>query len=206
MKLPKRFLALPLVLLAMTSGCVGVTPSANSVLGEAVIELAGAPSPTPSAIPSNGIEVTLDMQAELKVSAQSGTGLQIKLEEVEVGRANTLLVIQTASGMLLGSLLLSPGSEPLSIPLTQVVSRTGLLSATLYLDDGDRNFDSTRDSIIIDEDGAVMRVFFEYQLTSGNQSPTSSPSPSSPTPTPSESESSEDEVETEDDSSAPEDR
>lgn len=205
MKLPKRLIAIPMTLVVLTAGCVGVTPGADSILGEAAIELAGAPSATPSAIPSNGIEVTLDMQAELKVSPQSGAGLQIKLEEVEVGRANTLLVIQTASGVLLGTVLLSPGSEPLSIPLTTAVPRAGLLSASLYLDDGDRRFDANSDSLIIDESGAVMRVFFEYQLSSGGASPAPSPSSSSPNPTPSESETLEDENEKEDDSPEPED-
>lgn len=208
MNLRLKLFGLPLLLVAATSGCVSATPGANSILGETAIELAGAPSQDPSGSASSDAEVTLDLQAELKVSAQAGSGLQVKLEEVRVGRANTMLVIQTPGGLVLGTLLLSPGSEPLSIPLSTAVARTGLLSAALYLDDGDRRFDATRDSVLIDDDGSVMRVFFEYQLTSNSSSPSpsASPSPTSPKPTPSDSESSEDEVETEDEDREQEDR
>ena len=196
-----RYFALLAGILPVVTGCVGVNPSAQSVLGESVIQLAGEPAPQPSSTGGASANVVLDLQAELKVSEQTGDGSQVKLEEVRVGRANTMLVIQDATGNILGTLLLSPGSEPIAIPLNSRVTSSGLLVATLFLDDGDRQFDANTDALLIDDDGALMRVFFNYLLGSGNS--TTEPSPTNQTPASSDSESdqSEDDNPSEDDSS-----
>jgi hypothetical protein len=155
----KRLSILAVVL--VLSGCAGQDPDRvvnfeSISLGDAATSQTQSPTTEP--------EFIIDSNAEIEIEDQEGSGQSVLIEEISVGREGTFLVIYDDSGLVLGSTLVSPQSQPVTLALNVALSESQELQAALYLDDGDGVFDLTLDLPIFDYEGELVHEDFDYEL------------------------------------------
>lgn len=155
----KRLSILAVVL--VLTGCAGQDP--DRVVNFESISL-GAATTAQTQSPTTEPEFIIDSIAEIEIEDQEGYGQSVLIEEISVGREGTFLVIYDDSGLVLGSTLVSPQSQPVTLALNVALSESQELQAALYLDDGDGVFDLTLDLPIFDYEGELVHEDFDYEL------------------------------------------
>lgn len=127
-------------------------------------------APTPQASESDEPgereqEYATDRYAEIEIDDQSGDGTTIRIDEIHVSGAASHLVIYDNTGMVLGSALVTPQSQPVNLKLQIPVTNSQELEAVLYLDDGDGDFDLVADTPILDDERELVHEDFYYRVT-----------------------------------------
>ena len=107
-----------------------------------------------------------DRTAEIDIDDQSGDGTTLRIDEVELGAKAAHLAFFDESGALLGSALVTPQSQPVSVKLIKAITFSQEIDAFLFLDDGDGVFELEDDRPIHDEDGELVDEDFDYWLES----------------------------------------
>jgi hypothetical protein len=129
--------------------------SDSSVVPSQAIELPEATSPAPT-------NPAADTVADLEVEDQYGTGQDVTVTSVMLGRGPAWLVVSDLGGNVLGTKKVSPRTQPVTVQLQPPVTVSQELIATLYLDDGDGRFDAERDTVMVDEEGETVSEDFDY--------------------------------------------
>lgn len=141
--------------LALTA-CGGSPPTAETA--QAPSDAIVLPPPTGSA-PANP---AADSMADLEVDDQTGSGREVTVTSVVLGRGPAWLVISDLGGTTLGVKEVSPRTQPVTVTLQPAVTTSQELLASLHLDDGDASFDAARDALMVDEEGEPVSEDFDY--------------------------------------------
>lgn len=129
------------------------------------IDLGSTPAPVPTkTFDPEGQQYATDPSAEVDIDDQSGSGSELKIDEIKVGRGNAFLVIYDNSGLVLTETLVTPQSQPVTVRLNSPVTSSQELQATLYLDNGDGVFELDLDLPILGEEGKLVHETFYYRV------------------------------------------
>lgn len=147
-------LTIGMVTLAACSSGDDPASDRSAVPSEAIVlPESTAPAPTNPAA---------DSIADLEVDDQVGTGTEVTVTSVMLGRGPAWLVVSDLGGNVLGTKKVSPRTQPVTVTLQPPVAVSQELIATLYLDDGDGRFDAKRDTPMVDEEGETVSEDFDY--------------------------------------------
>lgn len=156
--------------LLLLSSCSS-NASTPLALPSAAIKLSGNPSSSPSPsesmseIPPNPTKSPRDPDAEIDIDDQSGDGTRLMIDEVEFSLNSVWLVIRSKQGKLFHFELLKYGAKKASIQLMTPLA-TGEYFVSLHSDDGDGEFDITKDRMIRGNEREMAREDFDYSRTS----------------------------------------
>jgi len=109
-------------------------------------------------------ESALDRFAEIEIEDQSGDGSSVLIDEIQISAGNAFLVIYDSSGMVLGSTLVTPQSQPVRLRLDMPIATSQELEAALYLDDGDGKLSINDDIPIYDDERELVHEDFYYAV------------------------------------------
>lgn len=153
--------ALAVAALAVTAGCAGgEQPADRAAVEQGPIEL---PAPSESLPVQNSLSAP-DPVADLEIEDQSGDGSEVTVTSVSLGRESAILVITDLAGDILAVKKVSPRTQPVVVPLSQGVTSSQELVATLYLDNGNGDFDPAADTPMVDEEGEPVSEDFDYVI------------------------------------------
>ena len=107
-------------------------------------------------------ESALDRFAEIEIEDQSGDGSSVLIDEIQISAGNAFLVVYDSSGMVLGSTLVTPQSQPVRLRLDVPIATSQELEAALYLDDGDGKLSINDDIPIYDDERELVHEDFYY--------------------------------------------
>jgi hypothetical protein len=157
MSLVAAAVAVPLFVAGCTSSA---TPAAQPSAPTDAIELP-AQSPVPPPAQQDGL-VAPDPFADVEVDDQFGNGREVAVTSVLLSRGPAVLVISDMTGQVLGTKKVTPRSQPVSVQLDRPVTVSQELLATLYLDNGNGQFNPQKDSPMIDDEGEPVSEDFDY--------------------------------------------
>ena len=102
----------------------------------------------------------IDRTADIDVDDQVGDGRSVQIDSVRTGRAGARLVIIDAStGKVVGSDVLRPGVQLVTVRLDTPLEASGELLARLVVDNETGTVD-----IVIDDEGEAVEEDFDYEL------------------------------------------
>ena len=139
-------------------------------LPSSVLTLSGDSSaiPTPSESmnesPSGSKKSPTDPEAEVDIDDQAGDGTSLMIDEIEFSLNSVWLVIRSKQGELFHVELLTYGAKKASIQLMTPL-KTGEYLVSLHSDDGDGDFDISKDQLIRGHEREMAREDFEYTRT-----------------------------------------
>ena len=110
-------------------------------------------------------ESAIDRFAEIEIEDQSGDGISVLIDEIQISAGNAFLVIYDSSGMVLGSTLVTPQSQPVRLRLDLPIETSQELEAALYLDDGDGKLSINDDIPIYDDERELVHEDFYYRVS-----------------------------------------
>lgn len=142
--------------LVALAACSGGTPSSETVStapSEAIV--------LPDATTASPTSPASDLIADIEVDDQVGDGTEVIVTSVQLGRGPAWLVVTDLPGNVLGTKKVSPRTQPVTVPLKPPVTQSQELIATLYLDDGNGNFDN-KDAVMVDDEGEPVSEDFDY--------------------------------------------
>lgn len=151
--------ALAVAALAVTAGCAAdEQPTTQTTVQQGPIELPQASASLPA---ENSLSAP-DPVADLEIEDQTGDGSEVTVSSVALGRESAILVITDLTGDILAVKQVSPRTQPVVVPLAQKVDTTQELVGTLYLDNGNGDFDAAADTPMVDEEGEPVSEDFDY--------------------------------------------
>lgn len=115
---------------------------------------------------SVALDPVSDDYAELEIEDQSGSGLEVSVEEASVSLGYGFLVVMNKAGEVLGYSVVSPDSQPVAVSLKNPLSSSQELIGELFFDNGDGVFSPGLDNPILNEEGESVREDFYYSLSS----------------------------------------
>jgi len=173
---PRKLVGLALAFPLLLTGCASdstrqIEPLTSAIQLGTTSENSATPSPMPtataSASPSQSpteSQMVFDRDAEIEIEDQTGSGQTVIIEEFEVGIDNLWLVIQDESGQVLHAQLTNTSFKPVTLTLNRAITKSQELFASLYLDDGDGMFESSKDLPVYEEPGELVGEDFEYSI------------------------------------------
>ena len=114
----------------------------------------------------DSLDPVSDDYAELEIEDQSGSGLEVSVEEASVSLGYGFLVVMNKAGEVLGYSVVSPDSQPVAVSLKNPLSSSQELIGELFFDNGDGVFSPDLDNPILNEEGESVREDFYYTLSS----------------------------------------
>lgn len=164
----KRIFSILLILILGTS-CSSNT-SSPLTLPSSALTLNGkssslpSPSESMSEIPSEPKKTPSDPEAEIDIDDQAGDGTSLMIDEVEFSLNSVWLVIRSKQGEIFHVELLKYGARKASIQLTTPLT-SGEYLVSLHSDDGDGDFDISKDHMIRGHEREMAREDFDYTRT-----------------------------------------
>ncbi|MGA0857151.1 MAG: hypothetical protein ACO3P3_03185 [Candidatus Nanopelagicales bacterium] len=164
----KRIFSILFVLI-FSASCSSNT-SAPMTLPSSVLTLSGEqsaspiPSETMSESPSGPKTSPSDPEAEIDIDDQAGDGTSLMIDEIEFSLNSVWLLIRSKQGEIFHVELVKYGARKASIRLTKPLA-SGEYLVSLHSDNGDGNFDITKDPIIRGHEREMAREDFEYTRT-----------------------------------------
>jgi hypothetical protein len=146
------------------TGSVATAQPSSSAAAAEEPQASQEPSASPSESESSSDEYAQDRYAEIDIEDQSGDGVMVQIEEIQISGSNSFLVIYDNSGLVLASALVTPQSQPVTIKLQVPITKSQELEAVLYLDDGDGVFDLNKDFPILDDEQELVHEDFYYRV------------------------------------------
>lgn len=131
------------------------------------------PAPPPAASPAPDerdrsiapVEPVVDVGASLEVEDQRGDGRGVLVEYARMSHGSGYVSVQTADGWVLGSALLTRGTQPVTVPLEPRLAGSRALLAVLHADDGNGIFDPFLDPVVVDDGGEREDEEFDYVVS-----------------------------------------
>lgn len=164
----KRLLSIFFILVCVAS--CSSNASAPLALPTEAIVLTGTASTTPSPsasmneVPSKPKKSPSDPEAEIEIDDQSGDGTSLMIDEVEFSLNSVWLVIRSKQGELFHAELLNYGAKKASIQLMTPLT-SGEYLVSLHTDNGDGEFDISKDLMIRGHEREMAREDFDYTRT-----------------------------------------
>jgi hypothetical protein len=122
------------------------------------------PSETMSESPSGPKKSPSDPEAEVDIDDQAGDGTLLMIDEIEFSLNSVWLVIRSKQGEIFHFELLMYGAKKASIQLMTPLM-TGEYLVSLHSDDGDGDFEISKDLLIRGHEREMAREDFEYTRT-----------------------------------------
>lgn len=162
------------VLLALSLAACGDDPETPAT-GDAIILPGAGPTDRDRGSEDDGPQdrgaepmapTVTDDDAELDVDDQGGDGSQVVIDEARLtSGVGLVVVVDPVTRAVLGSVAIPQGgARDLRVPLSPAVTGSRELVAMLYADDGDGEFDPSRDGRIVEDDGDAETEDFDYTV------------------------------------------
>ena len=151
-------------LILLVTGCAGGISSGQQSTQESGIVLgSGTTLDTPGASPGNPSTTSrgpgpsaADPLADLDIDDQRGDGTRVVVESLSASRQGVMLVLLDEKGRTVAEIPVTPGVQPVTIPLDPPLARSQELRGMLMAADGS--------GILVDSDGEAVEEDFDYLI------------------------------------------
>jgi hypothetical protein len=142
--------------MSVTSMSASITSSSTTTMGTATSAVHSNSATTQT----NVTVTTAPATSQESVSvADQAAGMQVRVKSVSLPQMGWV-AIRDSSGRVLGAGLFAAGTNSGAVPLLRGTTAGERYQALLYIDDGDKQFDLHKDTLLMNADGSVAGATF----------------------------------------------